>query len=57
MAQEKMYIYAEAHNGLTVRVPVDRYDEWKKRQEEYKSGKRKADPKVTEEVLRKLKGE
>ena len=57
MAQEKMYIYAEAHNGLTVRVPMDRYDEWKKRQEEYKNGTRKADPKVVEQLLKRMKGE
>lgn len=57
MAQEKTYIYATAHNGLTVRVPMDKYPEWKKRQEEYKNGTRQPDPQVTEAILKQLKGE
>lgn len=41
---QKKYIYAEAANGLTVRIPAERYPQWKAVQEEIKAGKRKTDP-------------
>ncbi len=56
MAQEKQYVYAEAFNGMTVRVPVDKYEAWEKQQEAYRKGEKKADPKVVEEILSKLRG-
>ena len=41
---QKKYIYAEAANGLTVRIPMEKYDAWKTAQDEIRSGERKADP-------------
>lgn len=39
----KKHIYAQAANGLTVRIPAERYPKWKAAQEEIKSGRSKAD--------------
>ena len=50
---EKKYIYATAANGLEVRIPEDKYPQWKKAQDELRAGKRKADP-LTAERLRSL---
>lgn len=36
--ETKSYIYDEAANGLTVRIPADRYEQWKKRQDEIRAG-------------------
>lgn len=44
--KEKIYIYTKAANGLMVRIPEDRYEEWKKRQDEIRAGKRSADPEM-----------
>ena len=49
MAQKK-FIYATAANGLTVRVPAERYEQWKKAQEELKAGKSKADPQMVKQL-------
>ena len=59
MAQEKTYIYAEAYNGLTVRVPLDKYKEWKAEQDLYRTGKKKpqANPELVAKIKAQLKGE
>ena len=31
---EKKYIYAKAANGMTVRIPAEKYPAWKKAQEQ-----------------------
>lgn len=36
-SEEKGYLYAEAANGLMVRVPEDRYEDWKKEQDEIRA--------------------
>lgn len=58
MAQEKGYIYAEAYNGLTVRVPADQYEKWSKEQELYRTGKKKpqADPEMVAKIMARLRG-
>ena len=33
MAEKKKYLYVEAANGLTVRIPAGKYTQWKKAQE------------------------
>ena len=33
MAEKKKYLYVEAANGLTVRIPAEKYTQWKKAQE------------------------
>ena len=38
MKVEKAYIYVEAYNGATVRIPKDKYHEWKATQEKLKAG-------------------
>ena len=48
--KKKAYIYATAANGLEVRIPADRFDEWQKAQEEIKAGKRKASPQTVEQL-------
>ena len=40
----KAYIYATAANGLTVRIPADRFESWKKAQDEIRAGTRQANP-------------
>ena len=60
MAQKKQaYIYDTAYNGLTVRIPADKYEQWKARQEEYRSGKRqpKADQELAEKLRKRILGE
>ena len=36
---EKKYIYATAANGMEVRIPLERYPEWKAAQDKIKAGK------------------
>jgi hypothetical protein len=40
---EKKYIYATAANGLEVRIPADRYPQWKAEQDKIKAGQSKED--------------
>lgn len=55
MAEEKQYIYAEAANGLTVRIPADRYDSWKKTQDSTRAGTYKRDPQMLEQLRSLMK--
>lgn len=48
------YIYDIAANGLEVRIPEDKYPQWKKGQEMIKAGKLKADPKFAKELREKI---
>lgn len=60
MAEKKQeYVYDKAFNGLTVRIPADKYEAWKAEQEAYKSGKKKpqANPELVAALRRKLLGE
>ncbi|MBQ0125297.1 MAG: hypothetical protein KBS59_03115 [Clostridiales bacterium] len=34
MEEEEVYYYAEAWNGMLVRVPASKFDEWSARQEQ-----------------------
>lgn len=36
---EKQYIYATAANGITVRIPAEKYEAWKKAQDEIRAGR------------------
>lgn len=47
---EKTYIYAEAANGMTVRIPEDKYPQWKKTQDEIRAGTYKRDPRMVEQL-------
>lgn len=40
---QKKCIYAEAANGITVRIPEESYGTWKKAQDEIRAGTRQAD--------------
>lgn len=55
MKKETTYIYAQAANGMEVRIPADKYESWKKAQDELRAGTRKPDQK-TAERLRSLMG-
>lgn len=48
--REKAYVYAEAANGLTVRIPVDSLEEWSKAQDEIRAGTRQPDPQRAQEI-------
>lgn len=50
---EKTYIYDTAYNGVTVRVPAEKYEAWKKEQELYKSGK-KQPPESAQQMAQEL---
>jgi hypothetical protein len=36
---EKKYIYSKAANGMTVRIPAEKYPAWKKAQDEIRAGR------------------
>lgn len=46
----KEYIYATAANGLEVRIPADRYPQWKQAQDEIRAGKRKPQQQTAEQL-------
>lgn len=48
---EKKYIYDQASNGMTVRIPADQYIEWKKTQEAISRGERTSN---SQEMVEKL---
>ena len=51
MAKET-YIYDTAANGMTVRIPLSRYEAWKKAQDEIRAGKKfVADPEMKKRLL------
>ena len=50
---EKQYIYATAANGITVRIPAEKYEAWKKAQDEIRAG-RKGDTSQTAKQLRSI---
>ena len=37
---QKAYLYVEAANGLMVRIPKDRYPEWKAAQDRQRAGEK-----------------
>ncbi len=51
----KKFIYDTAANGLTVRIPADRYEAWKAEQDKIRAGTSKADPRTVAR-LRSLMG-
>ena len=56
--QNRTYVYAEAANGLTVRVPLDRYDEWKETQDRIRRGEKvEPDPEMVKRLTDFMKGE
>ena len=44
------YIYATAANGMEVRIPRDKYPQWKIAQNKIKAKKQKADRKTAEQL-------
>ena len=48
------FIYAKAANGLTVRIPLEKFERWKKAQDEIRAGKRKADPETVKRLASHL---
>jgi hypothetical protein len=51
---EREYIYAEAYNGATVRIPKDRYHEWKATQDKLRAGEEVPEVKETAKKLAAL---
>lgn len=47
---EKKYIYATAANGMEVRIPADRYEQWRKAQDEIRAGSRKSEAQTAEQL-------
>lgn len=55
---EKAYVYAEAANGLTVRIPLDKYDEWKEAQDRIRRGEKvEPDPEMVNRLKALMLGE
>ncbi len=50
LKEETQYIYAKAANGLTVRIPANKYQDWQKAQDEIRAGKRKANPEMVKSL-------
>ena len=46
----KKYIYATAANGLEVRIPADKYPQWKKAQDEIRAGKQNGKSQTVEQL-------
>ena len=54
---EQSFIYATAANGLTVRIPADRYESWKKTQDEIRAGTYKDDPQTVKQLASLMRGD
>ena len=53
----KKYIYATAANGMEVRIPADRYPQWKKAQDAQRQGKGQLDPQIAERLRSLMENE
>lgn len=51
------YIYARAANGMLVRIPADKYQSWKKAQDEIRAGTYKPDSQIVERLTTLMRGE
>ncbi len=51
----KQFIYDTAANGLTVRIPADKYEVWRAEQDKIRAGTSQADPQTVAR-LRSLMG-
>ncbi len=55
---QRAYVYATAANGINVRIPADKYDEWKKEQDRIRRGEKvETDPETVERLAALMKGE
>lgn len=55
---QRSYIYATAANGINVRIPAEKYDEWKEEQDNIRRGKKvETDPETVERLAALMKGE
>ena len=58
MKAEKTYVYATAANGLEVRIPKDKYPEWKAAQDKLRAGEKSADSsQIAKQLASLMKGE
>ena len=51
MKADKAYIYVEAYNGDTVRIPKDSYHSWKAAQDKLKAGEKLPE---TQQIAKRL---
>ena len=55
---QKAYLYVEAANGLMVRIPKDRYPEWKAAQDRIRNGEKvEVDQQMVKRLVSLMKGE
>ena len=57
MAQQRKFIYAQAANGLTVRIPEEHFEAWQKGQDEIRAGMSEADRQTAALLASLIKGE
>ena len=55
---QKAYVYATAANGLEVRIPKDRYPEWKAEQDRIRNGEKvEVDQQMVKRLVSLMRGE
>lgn len=47
---KQQFIYATAANGLEVRIPADKYPQWKAEQDKIRSGQSKEDQRMVKQL-------
>ena len=47
---KQQFIYATAANGLEVRIPADKYPQWKAEQDKIRSGQSKEDQQMVKQL-------
>ena len=57
MKVEKAYVYATAANGMEVRIPKDKYPEWKAAQDKLRAGERLPESQTAKQLASLMKGE
>ena len=51
------YVYVTAANGLEVRIPKDKYPEWKAAQDKLKAGEKIPETETSKQIAKLMKGE
>lgn len=54
MHMQEDTIWAEAANGMMVRIPISRYEAWKAEQEKIKRGESTPDPEIKKQLRSSL---
>jgi hypothetical protein len=53
----KAYVYVTAANGMEVRIPKDKYPQWKAAQDKLKAGEKLPESQTRKQLVSLMKGE